>query len=631
MTTDFTWQFPRNEANEIEGPNNSGIANFLTSRKDSVIRESVQNSLDAQADMNRPVRVEFALVRIPTTSFKADGLLPSLNASIESPHNEGHHVDQFKRGRSLIDRAIGGSLQCLRIIDSNTTGADDIPRSNGAPSKWEALTKGTGSNAKDQRDAAGSFGLGKFAAFAASDLQMVLYASAWSSNRGLEHRFQGKIILVSHTDIQGNNLRSMGYLGAPGFRPLCDLDVPRQFMLRHPGTAIYIPGYKPEGSWQYTSIWTVIKHFFHAIVHGKLEVAVDEDTVNANTIDRFLDLADNRTVNFVKVSTMEPIAQTTIPDIGDVSIRILIHDESVQDRAVTLVRDAGMMITDDPRAMNLPGLGRLPSHWHGFTAIIECLSGGEQSLLRESESPEHNRISTDYISDPDRRREAERRLRELGEWSRNQIRLLAEPQLSDETDNASEMARYLPIPDDEGLNTDDSQQDGPRSEIVTTPIQSNRAPRRTPSRRGRIATTQRQGSGDDDEVRRTGPRRDRSKRRQRGRSSVARVRTAFSNPRFRPGTKKPTHSVVVTIDNPGEPLQDIRLIAVGEDGQDVPMGISGASIAGKDITVENDMVRSLDNGPNERLSIEFTTREPVLNKTFYLRGVTDNNEIRSQS
>ena len=61
------------------------------------------------------------------------------------------------------------------------------------------------------------------------------------------------------------------------------------------------------------------------------------------------------------------------------------------------------------------------------------------------------------------------------------------------------------------------------------------------------------------------------------------------------------------------------------------MGVSGASIAGEDITVENDMVRSLDNGDNERLSIEFTTREPVLNKTFYIRGVTENNEIRSQS
>ena len=356
MTTDFTWQFPRNEANEIEGPNNSGIANFLTSRKDSVIRESVQNSLDAQANKDRPVKVEFALVRVPTASFKADSLLPSLKASIESPHNEGPHIDQFKRGRSLIDRASSGSLECLKITDSNTTGADDVPRSNGAPSKWEALTKGTGSNAKDQRDAAGSFGLGKFAAFAASDLQMVLYSSAWSGNNGLQRRFQGKIILVSHTDYRGNDLRSTGYLGAPGFRPLCDLHIPRTFMLGQPGTAIHIPGYQPERSWQDTSIKTVLKHFFHAVIHGKLQVVVDEHTVNANTIDRFTNLLDNRTVNFVKVSKMEPISQTMIPGIGNVSIRILVHDESVQEKSVTLVRDAGMMITDRPRDMNLPGL-----------------------------------------------------------------------------------------------------------------------------------------------------------------------------------------------------------------------------------------------------------------------------------
>lgn len=627
MTTDFTWQFPRNEANEIEGPNNSGIANFLTSRKDSVIRESVQNSLDAQANKNRPVKVEFALVRIPTASFKADSLLPSLYASIESPHNEGPHVEQFRRGRSLIDRASGGSLECLKITDSNTTGADDVPRNKGAPSKWEALTKGTGSNAKDQRDAAGSFGLGKFAAFAASDLQMILYTSAWSGNSGLQRRFQGKIILVSHKDNRGNDLRSTGYLGAPGFHPLCDLDIPREFMLRQPGTAIFIPGYQPESRWQDTSVTTVIKHFFHAIIHSKLEVSVDEYTVKANTIDRFLGLLDSRTVNFIKVSKMEPVAQTTIPDIGDISIRILKHDETVQDKEVTLVRDAGMMITDRPRDMNLPGLGRFPGHWHGFTAIIECLSHGKPSLLRESESPEHNRISTDFIADSNRRREANRRLKELGEWYISQIKRLAEPQISDETDNASEMAKYLPIPEDDGLYRNDNRHFGvERSEMVTTPIQSNRAPRRTPSHRGRTSTRQRPGPGDD-VLNPDGPRRNRTRRQRGGRSNTGRVPTAFSNPRFRPGTKKPTHSVVVTFDNPGEPLRDVRLIAVAEDGQDVPMGISGALIAGENIAVENDVVPSLDNGTNDRLSIEFTTREPVLNKTFYIRGMTDNDEI----
>ena len=624
--TDLNWEFPPNQANEIEGPKDSGIANFMENRKNSVIRESIQNSLDVQVDKNRPVRVDFTIVQIRTTSFKADSLLLSLDSAIQSPDNEEEYAQQFRRGYRQIDRAGGGLLDCLRITDSNTTGADDIPRENEAPSKWKALTKGTGSNVKTERDAAGSFGLGKFAAFAATDIRMVLYSAAWAGESDLHHRFQGKIILVSHIDNKGNSLRSTGYLGGPGFNPLHDMDVPREFRLREPGTAIYIPGYQAESRWRDSSIKIIIQHFFHAVIHNKLTVTVEGTDVNAKTIDKFTGLLDGQTANFVTASKSDPIAHKNIPGIGDVNIRIMVHNDETPRREITLVRDAGMMITDDTRSMNLRGLGSFPGHWHSFTAIIECLSHGEKSLLRESESPEHNRVSTDYISDPDRRREADRRLAELGQWVRDQIKQYAEPPVSDENDNASEMAKYLPIPDEGGLNTGDTQHSGDQAEIVTTPVQSNTAPRRSPSRRGRTQT--RQGHGTNRErLRRDGQSRGgRTSRSGQGTGPVQ-TRTSFSNSRFRPGSNKPTHSVVVMFDNPGEVLRDVRLFAAVEDGPDVAMGITGASIAGNRLTVENDAVQAItDEFPEDRWSIEFTTREPVTNKTFYIRGMTENND-----
>lgn len=233
MSDKLTWQFPANDPNEIEGPNDPGITHFMNDRQESIIRETIQNSLDAQADAARPVRVNFDHHKISTASFGAADLARALRAAANSTHlNDDEYAAQFERGAKALNRIGGGSLDCLRIVDSNTTGADDKPRPKGAPSKWEALTKGTGSNAKDQKDAAGSFGLGKFAAFAATNLRTVLYSVAYASDDGqLHRRFQGKTILVSH-ERDGRRLRKTGYFGKDGFRPAKDTDVPRPFMLQ---------------------------------------------------------------------------------------------------------------------------------------------------------------------------------------------------------------------------------------------------------------------------------------------------------------------------------------------------------------------------------------------------------------
>ena len=48
--SNLTCQFPRNDSNETEGPNDGGITHFTANRSANVIRESIQNSLDARDD-----------------------------------------------------------------------------------------------------------------------------------------------------------------------------------------------------------------------------------------------------------------------------------------------------------------------------------------------------------------------------------------------------------------------------------------------------------------------------------------------------------------------------------------------------------------------------------------------------
>lgn len=129
--SNFTWQFPPNEASEIQGPNDAGIVHFLSSRKDSIIRETVQNSLDAQADPMRPVRIKFEITRMATADFAATSLIGELEASANSPHNDDEHSKKFRQGANQLKRVGMGSVDCLKIVDSNTTGADDEKRGGG--------------------------------------------------------------------------------------------------------------------------------------------------------------------------------------------------------------------------------------------------------------------------------------------------------------------------------------------------------------------------------------------------------------------------------------------------------------------------------------------------------------------
>ena len=166
---------------------------------------------------------------------------------------------------------------------------------------------------------------------------------------------------MSHKDGNGRWLHSSGYLGAPDFQPLRDDSVPRRFKMGHPGTALYVPGYEASRGWQDTTISTIIKNFFHAIIHEHLEVNVDGQRVNAKTINNYVSQTDKQTSNFVRVSQIDPIVETDFEGIGHVALRIEVSDDlSDRRREIALVRDAGMMITSNPK---LRGLGRLPNHW----------------------------------------------------------------------------------------------------------------------------------------------------------------------------------------------------------------------------------------------------------------------------
>ena len=86
-----SWRFGTNDTGETEGPNNSGIANFTDDRTGGLVREVLQNSIDARAHQNQPVEVSFQVEELSTSGLDIPGLKLALEASHESVAIDDRH------------------------------------------------------------------------------------------------------------------------------------------------------------------------------------------------------------------------------------------------------------------------------------------------------------------------------------------------------------------------------------------------------------------------------------------------------------------------------------------------------------------------------------------------------------
>jgi hypothetical protein len=81
-----------------------------------------------------------------------------------------------------------------------------------------------------------------------------------------------------------------------------------------------------------------------------------------------------------------------------------------------------------------------------------------------------------------------------------------------------------------------------------------------------------------------------------------------------------THWVVATFDSPEQPLSEIQLVAVGEDGAQHPLHIRQAQFGGTPVEVTNGNISRLPDTGVSRYQVEINTNEPVYGKTFRLVG-----------
>lgn len=271
---DLNWTFAKNDGGRDSGLHDAGVETFKGNFDKYLAREMIQNSLDARHDLNAPVLVKFEVLELSSKDIPdGDYLKGTLARCSEYWTHDKKAKEFFTRAGTLC--ADNNNVIALRIGDYNTTGVlgSDTERAK----NWYNLIRCAGSSSKGGGEG-GSFGIGKNAPFAASQLRTVLYSTLNTSD---EHIFQGVSTLVSHIHPNGGIAQPTGYLGGPnGASIRAKNKIPKKFIRTEYGTDLIVLGFSKTDNWQKDLIYSVLDNFWPAIHFGDLEVEVGGAAIN---------------------------------------------------------------------------------------------------------------------------------------------------------------------------------------------------------------------------------------------------------------------------------------------------------------------------------------------------------------
>lgn len=279
------WYFGPEPAGSAQGPNSSTALTFKGSMYHSLIRESIQNSLDAVYDKAQPVRVRFEY-----RSFDASELPEFFTIK---DHIQGclNHFPVL--GKKLFENMLsffrGGYTQEMgyfRITDSNTRGMSYDK--NDAESPFNAFIS-EGVAAHSDEGAGGAFGFGKIVFWNLSPISSVFVSTKTRAEEkyGEQTLFVGKSKLCTHYITEGELLTSNGIYSTDGSGEVITDEslIPEYFRPKDYGTSVYVLG-APHLSEEIKTelVKSVLKNFWMTIHQGKLIVEIDDIEINQSTI-----------------------------------------------------------------------------------------------------------------------------------------------------------------------------------------------------------------------------------------------------------------------------------------------------------------------------------------------------------
>ncbi|GAA3975884.1 hypothetical protein [Allohahella marinimesophila] len=457
---------------EDVGLADNDIDGFLKNLAQSVSRESTQNSNDEA--LARPVKVSFDLVSVPTSEIpNVDNYRDVLRSCLaEAQNNNDKKANEFFiNALKVIAKP---EVPIFLISDSGTKGAGGT---FGKGQKFYTLAISKGRTDKDNVYSAGSFGIGKNAAFAGSEMRLVFYSTVYGDDPANHFYCMGKSILTSWRDSEDNNMsHKVLFLDGSGeFTPhTSQSELPSWLQKSERGlqVAIVAPRIEIREHWQASFIANALSNFFAAIYTEDIEFELGggSDIINNSTMLEYFSRDDVKraadesglTEQFerAEMCTRAFAAGSFVSEdfsvegLGD--FEALIHVDEGLPKKVCIVRN-GMYITDSLKNFGRP-LKSFPNS-KDFIMLVRPKSVEDSSSerLKRMENPEHNELTTGYIADESEVRKLQKAVEKLETGVRAIVKKYAKLEVTS-TKNIDELKDYFASPGKEegdGTNEDD--------------------------------------------------------------------------------------------------------------------------------------------------------------------------------
>lgn len=443
------WRFP-SRSGGIDYVNDPSGAHFSDAPIPKLVRELIQNSLDARQDgLSEPVTVTFTETSVKRGMIGGAALQRHLQSCLDraSKDDRPDIVELYSNAITVIKRR---RIPCLKVLDTGTMGLNDA--------RWRALVAQEGAVSKAGGAPGGSYGIGKNAIMNVSDLQTVFYSTRLVEGRkGRVTKLQGKATLTGHPDPggSGDDLQHIGFYGRGEDGPIAGRDIPEFFQLEDTGTGVFIMGFNPHAAdWVDQVATAVIENFFHAIHHKNLTVQVTPENgspvrIDHQTIDYLFEQL--KPINRNAVHYYRSVRDLDEDDIeltmrfrnlGRLRVHILFAEGAP--RRIAHVNRNGMLITDSREQRTNPLAPRGRSLWPDFAGVIVPDSDAGDLWLRRMENPSHDSLSSGQLRSEQDRREADSRFRQARRELSKIIERRAEIASYGELTNIDELAGILP-------------------------------------------------------------------------------------------------------------------------------------------------------------------------------------------
>jgi hypothetical protein len=390
MLTDLQWYFGSG-GSEHQGPNNSIMTTFKGNKYYSLAREVIQNSLDAaEPNKNLPVKVSFALAKIAVSDIPN---FLALRETIQQCAVFYKDDSKFSNFCTTATRLLEADIiTCLRISDYNTVGMEY--RSEDEKSPFYAFMKSVGFNFKPSSGAGGSFGYGKGAYYAASQLHTLFVSGIYGDNKYI---FQGKSRLTTHKDGQGNIKDYSGLYGLGNGIPVTNIEMaPEVFKRSEKGTDIIIPGFHEERDWKEALIKSILNNFWLSILEDKLVVSVGDTVIDKENIEEIISQYYTETDSDGGIH--EPETWNPYPYFKAVKYVGGAYSQRFQEHLSTLGLVQLYLLQKDGlpnrtvymRSPKMTVFKKTDNRGFSYAGVFVCDNVEGNAILRQMENPQHN-------------------------------------------------------------------------------------------------------------------------------------------------------------------------------------------------------------------------------------------------